>query len=62
MDVRYSSEMNKLLTAAVVSTNFRRLLLRDAERALVIGNQGTGFDLSPAEREQILGDPGRFVG
>ncbi len=40
------SELNRLLSAAIVSTNFRNLLINSPESALARGYQGEKFHLS----------------
>ncbi len=49
-----SSELNRMLSAAVVSVGFRRLLLSDAVAALATGYDGEHFNLRPDERLQVL--------
>jgi hypothetical protein len=48
------SEISRLLTAAVVNTNFRRLLLANPAMALAVGYDGEKFRLSHEDRELIL--------
>lgn len=43
-----------LLSVALVSKKFRRLLLTDPERALDEGHRGELFHLTPADRKRIL--------
>ena len=49
-----SSALNRLLAAAVVSVNFRQLLLTEPDRALVEGFQGEFFPLNHQERTLLL--------
>jgi hypothetical protein len=44
-----SKNLNRLLSAAVVSSRFRRLLLSDPAAALALGYNGENFPLTPAE-------------
>ena len=50
----FSGELNRLLSAAVISTRFERMLLREPDRALAEGYFGETFELGPAEREIVL--------
>ncbi len=45
----YSPELSRLMSAAVISPSFRRLLLQDPAAALKGGYMGRPFDLSPEE-------------
>jgi hypothetical protein len=47
-------EINKLLSAAVVSARFRHLLLTDPRAALKAGYNGESFDLDERTRARIL--------
>ncbi|GIV78600.1 MAG: hypothetical protein KatS3mg050_2994 [Litorilinea sp.] len=49
-----SSEVNRLLSAALVSRRFCHLLLTDPAAALAAGYNGEHFDLTPEERARIL--------
>ena len=49
-----SSEINRLLAAAVVSTRFCNLLLSDPARAIAEGFAGEQFVLSEDEQDLIL--------
>ena len=49
-----SHPITHLLSVAVVSKEFRRLLLTDPERALDEGHRGEQFQLTPADRKRIL--------
>jgi hypothetical protein len=49
-----SKELNRMLSAAVVSRRFRNLLLSDPEAALHSGYNGESFELSERERTAIL--------
>jgi len=50
----HTPELCRLLAAAVVSPDFRRLLLTDAAQALENGYNGTSFGLSAGEQALIL--------
>jgi hypothetical protein len=50
----YSNEMNRMLTAAVVSRRFCNLLLTDPQAALRHGYNGESFQLNESERDAIL--------
>ena len=50
----HTPELCRLLAAAVVSPEFRRLLLTDAAQALENGYNGTTFGLSAGEQALIL--------
>ena len=53
----YSSrndELNRLLSAAVVSKSFRNMLLTNPEIALASGYQGETFNLSDADRSWLF--------
>jgi hypothetical protein len=47
-------EINRLLTAAVVSSKFCKLLLTDPARAIAAGYNGETFQLAREERERVL--------
>jgi hypothetical protein len=47
-------EISKLLTAAVVNSNFRKLLLTNPAQALAGGYNGEAFRLSKEEREHVM--------
>jgi hypothetical protein len=47
-------ELNRLLSAAVVSKNFRNVLLTSPEVALASGYQGEKFNLSDADRSWLF--------
>jgi len=49
-----SRPITHLLSVAVVSKKFRRLLLTDPEQALDEGHMGEQFHLTPADRKRIL--------
>ena len=49
-----TSEISRLLSAAVVSPRFCKLLLSDPETALRIGYQSESFHLSPEEKLCLL--------
>lgn len=49
-----SPEINRLLSAAVVSATFRRLLLRDPVAALAKGYNGESFEIRSEELAQIV--------
>lgn len=44
-----SKNLNRLISAAVVSPRFQRLLLSDPVVALAVGYNGESFQLTPAE-------------
>jgi hypothetical protein len=50
----HKEELNRLLSAAVVSTSFRNLLLANPEIALASGYQGETFHLSDEDRNWLL--------
>jgi hypothetical protein len=50
----YSKDLNRMLSAAVVSRRFRNLLLSDPQTALHSGYQGESFQLSESERNAVL--------
>jgi len=49
----YSTDLNRILTAAVVSRRFCNLLLSDPQAALRNGYNGETFQLSDSERQLI---------
>jgi len=49
-----NDEMNRLLSAAVVSKSFRNMLLTSPEIALASGYQGEKFNLSDADRSWLF--------
>ncbi len=49
-----NDELNRLLSAAVVSKNFRNMLLTSPEIALANGYQGEAFNLSDADRSWLF--------
>jgi hypothetical protein len=49
----HSSEMNRLLTAAVVNRRFCRLLLANPLAALSVGYRGQAFRLNPSEVNRV---------
>ena len=46
-------EVSRLLTAAVINTNFRSMLLADPARAIASGYQGEHFQLGSRETMQV---------
>ncbi len=48
-----NDELNRLLSAAVVSKSFRNVLLSSPEVALANGYQGEAFNLSDADRSWL---------
>jgi hypothetical protein len=50
----YSNDLNRMLTAAVVSRRFCSLLLTDPQAALRNGYNGESFQLHESERDAIL--------
>ncbi len=49
-----NDELNRLLSAAVVSKSFRNMLLSSPELALANGYQGEAFNLSDADRSWLF--------
>jgi hypothetical protein len=49
-----NDELNRLLSAAVVSKSFRNMLLSSPEVALASGYQGEKFNLSDADRAWLF--------
>lgn len=49
-----SSEISRLLTAAVINSKFCRLLLTDPAKALTVGFNGEIFNLTRGEKERLL--------
>jgi hypothetical protein len=49
-----NDELNRLLSAAVVSKSFRNMLLTSPEDALASGYQGEIFNLSDADRSWLF--------
>lgn len=47
-------ELSRLLTAAVVNQNFRKLLLDDPAIALASGFNGEPFRLASADKDRVL--------
>jgi hypothetical protein len=50
---RNQSEISRVLTAAVVNENFRKMLLANPEQALAKGYRGESFHLSKEERSRL---------
>jgi len=50
----YNDELNRLLSAAVVSKTFCNILLANPEIALASGYQGETFNLSDADRNWLF--------
>src|SRR4030043_1717012 len=48
-----NDELNRLLSAAVVSKSFRNMLLTNPEIALASGYQGETFNLSPEDQNWL---------
>lgn len=46
-------EVSRLLTAAVINTGFRSMLLADPAKAIASGYQGERFQLGSHETEQV---------
>lgn len=46
-------ELNRLLSAAIVSKSFRNMLLNDPEIAVASGYQGETFNLSPEDQNWL---------
>jgi hypothetical protein len=55
------SEIDYLFAAAVVNSQFRRLLLENPRLALKNGYQGQVFDLSLEEQEQVTSAEARSL-
>ena len=49
-----TKELNRLLSAAVISNNFRNLLLSDPQRALATGYQGESFQLTEDDHNWLM--------
>jgi hypothetical protein len=47
------NEISRVLTAAVVNENFRKMLLANPEQALVKGYRGEAFHFSKEERSRL---------
>ncbi len=52
--VNFERESSRLLTAAVISQRFRKMLLTDPGQALAIGYGGEAFHLEREERDRVL--------
>ncbi len=50
---RSQSEISRMLTAAVVNENFRKMLLANPEQALAKGYRGESFHFSKEERSRL---------
>lgn len=50
---RSASEISRLLTAAVINSQFRQLLLTNPEKAISAGYRGESFHLGRAEKQHI---------
>jgi hypothetical protein len=46
-------EISRILTAAVINENFRKLLLANPDKALTAGYRGEPFHLAKEERKQL---------
>lgn len=53
-DHGFSKEINRMLTAAVINTQFRNLLLKDPQKAIKNGYSGETFNFHPEEIRCIL--------
>jgi hypothetical protein len=53
LTTRSHYELSRLLTAAVVSESFRRLLLANPEKALSSGFKGEAFHLGKEEKSRL---------
>ena len=49
----FEREFSRLLTAAVINTRFREMLLSDPARALAMGYAGEAFLLGGDERDKV---------
>lgn len=49
-----SDELGRLITAAIVNSRFRALLLANPAQAMLSGFQGQTFDLSQKDKELVL--------
>jgi hypothetical protein len=47
-------EISRILTAAVINENFRKLLLANPDKALSMGYHGEPFHLAKEERSQLI--------
>ena len=47
-------EYSRLLTAAVINTNFRKMLLANPAQALAAGFSGESFHFSPEEFQRVI--------
>ena len=46
-------EYSRILSAAVINTHFRQMLLNDPHQAVSRGFNGESFDLSPKEKDEL---------
>lgn len=49
----HQQEISRILTAAVINENFRKLLLTNPGKALAAGYRGEPFHLATEERSQL---------
>jgi len=52
-NVIQQQEISRILTAAVINENFRKLLLANPDKALSAGYRGEPFHLATEERHQL---------
>ena len=50
-----SQEYSRILSAAVINKNFRRMLLKDPVKAVSAGYSGEEFDLRSEEQRRLAG-------
>ncbi len=53
MNVYQRQEISRILTAAVINENFRKLLLANPDKALTTGYRGEPFHLAKEERVRL---------
>lgn len=51
--IRNQQEFSRILTAAVINSNFRQLLLSNPEKAIAVGYAGEVFHLGTEEKTKI---------
>jgi len=52
--VAAQSEYSRILSAAVINNNFRKMLLQDPAKAVLGGYNGERFHLSSADQRRLL--------
>ena len=50
-----SQEYSRILSAAVINTSFRCMLLKDPAKAVSAGYSGEKFDLRTEDRKRLIG-------